>query len=29
MSLDSIIAGSVAIVIFAYLVYSLIRPEKF
>jgi K+-transporting ATPase KdpF subunit len=29
MSLDSWIAGAVAIALFVYLVYTLIRPERF
>jgi K+-transporting ATPase KdpF subunit len=29
MSLDTLIAGGCAVTIFAYLVYSLVRPEKF
>jgi K+-transporting ATPase KdpF subunit len=29
MTLDSIIGGLVAIVLLAYLLYTLVRPEKF
>ena len=29
MTLDSIIGGLVAVVLLAYLLYTLVRPEKF
>jgi K+-transporting ATPase KdpF subunit len=29
MSLDSLIAGILAVLLLAYLVYTLLRPEKF
>jgi K+-transporting ATPase KdpF subunit len=29
MTLDSIIGGLVALVVLAYLLYTLVRPEKF